>query len=117
MKWWTSAEIQTSYGREMEGLMGAAARYPSANIEAFDSLPWPVVDYEALAKQYQNVKGIPQVPGGYYSWRNVNNAFYRVVSSEEAEKMPPREALTEFMCYINEEITYKRAEFGLNTAK
>src|SRR5690606_26928787 len=44
MKWWTSDEIQTKFGREMEGLMGAAARYPTANIKALDSLPWPVTD-------------------------------------------------------------------------
>ena len=34
MKWWTSKETQIAYGREMEGLMGEAARYPTANIEA-----------------------------------------------------------------------------------
>lgn len=41
MKWWTSEATQTVFGREMEGLMGAAARYPTANIKALDSLPWP----------------------------------------------------------------------------
>lgn len=117
MKWWTSAEIQTAYGREMEGLMGAAARYPSANMEAFNSLPWPVNDYDALSEQFESVKGIRQVPGGYFSWRNVNNAFYRVVSAAEKDKMPPREALTEYIRYINDEITYKRTEFGMSTAE
>jgi ABC-type glycerol-3-phosphate transport system substrate-binding protein len=55
MKWWLSAEIQTSYGEEMEGLMGEAARYPTANIEAFANLPWPTDDYEALEAQFANV--------------------------------------------------------------
>ncbi|HEX3078492.1 MAG TPA: extracellular solute-binding protein, partial [Lachnospiraceae bacterium] len=117
MKWWVSADTQTQYGREMEGLMGASARYPTANIEAFANLPWPTEDYEALAKQFDSVKGIPQVPGGYYTWRNVNNAFFRVVASADADKMQPREALTEYVRYINEEITYKRQEFGLPTAQ
>src|SRR5690606_16800531 len=44
MKWWTSDDTQAKFGREMEGLMGAAARYPTANINALDSLPWPVAD-------------------------------------------------------------------------
>lgn len=117
MKWWTSAEIQTDYGREMEGLMGAAARYPSANIEAFDSLPWPVDDYEALKEQFDQVKGIKQVPGGYYSWRNVNNAFYKVMTLTGVEAILPREALAENIRYINEEITYKRSEFGMSIAE
>lgn len=113
MKWWTSSEIQTAYGQEMEGLMGAAARYPTANIEAFNSLPWPTDDHEALMEQFEQVQGIRQIPGGYYSWRNVNNAFYRVVTSTGAEKLQPREALTEYIRYINKEIIYKREEFGM----
>jgi len=117
MKWWVSTETQTQYGREMEALMGAAARYPTANIEAFNNLPWPSDDYQALQEQIKWVKGIPQVPGGYYSWRNVNNAFYKVVVAEDKNKMQPREALTDYVRYINEEITFKREEFGLPTAE
>jgi ABC-type glycerol-3-phosphate transport system substrate-binding protein len=117
LKWWVSTETQIQYGREMEALMGAAARYPTANVEAFESLPWPSEDYEALTKQFQWMKGIPQVPGGYFTWRNVNNAFYRVVISEDKQKMQPREALTDYVRYINDEITFKRAEFGLPTAE
>ncbi len=114
MKWWTSEQVQTAYGQEMEGLMGAAARYPTANIKAFQSLPWPTADYHALMEQYDQVQGIKQVPGGYFSWRNVNNAFYRVVISKGSNKLQPREAMTEYIRYINQEIKYKREEFGLN---
>jgi ABC-type glycerol-3-phosphate transport system substrate-binding protein len=115
MKWWVSTETQIQYGREMEALLGPAARYPTANVKAFDSLPWPSEDYQALKSQFEWMKGIRQVPGGYYSWRNVNNAFYKVVITEDKDKMQPREALTDFVRYINEEITFKRLEFGLPT--
>lgn len=111
MKWWTSEETQTKYGREMEGLMGAAARYPTANKEALASLPWPIVDYKSLSKQLESVKGMPQIPGGYYNGRNINNAFYQVVVDKE---VGAREALTDGIRYINEEIEYKRKEFGLD---
>ena len=47
LKWWTSKDVQVRFGREMEGLMGAAARYPTANIEALKELPWPVKDYNS----------------------------------------------------------------------
>ena len=117
MKWWVSADTQAQYGREMEAILGPSARYPTANIQAFNLLPWPYEDYQTLMNQFEWMKGIPQVPGGYYSWRNVNNAYYRVVISEGARKMQPREALMEYVRYINDEITFKRKEFGLPTTE
>ena len=111
LKWWTSEEIQVQYGREMEGLMGAAARYPTANKAALSKLPWPIQDYKNLEAQLETVKGIPQVPGGYYTARNVNNAFYKVVVDKE---VGAREALMDAVRYIDDEITNKRKEFGLD---
>ncbi|MCH5269390.1 MAG: extracellular solute-binding protein [Lachnospiraceae bacterium] len=112
IKWWTSAETQTQYGREMEGLMGSAARVPTANYEAFQNMPWPVDDFEALQASMEWVQGIPQVPGGYYSWRNVYNAFYMVVNNPDTSL--PREELMDKVIYINAEIDYKREELELN---
>lgn len=115
LKWWTSAEVQVSYGREMESLMGSAARVPTANLEAFSNMPWPVDDYEALEQAFEWVRGIPQVPGGYYSWRNINNAFYTVTT--ETDTASPREELMDKVIYINAEIDYKRQELGLPVAQ
>ena len=112
LKWWTSAETQTMYGREMESLMGSAARVPTANYEAFTNMAWPVNDFKALEKSMEWVKGIPQVPGGYYSWRNVNNAFYSVVTTPDTSF--PREELMDQVIYINAEINYKREELELD---
>ena len=111
LKWWTSADVQALYDREMESLMGSAARVATANKEAFEMLPWPVDTYHNLSAAFEWVKGIPQVPGGYYSWRNVNNAFYTVTT--ETDTASPREELMDKVLYINEEIRYKRIEFGL----
>lgn len=121
LKWWTSTETQTLYGREMESLMGSSARVATANQEALANLSWPIRDYKALAAQFANVKGIPQVPGGYYTWRNVNNAFYAVTTDNASKGRnesgnTPREELMDKIYYINAEITYKRTEFGLPTA-
>ncbi|MDQ6422884.1 extracellular solute-binding protein [Paenibacillus sp. LHD-117] len=124
MKWWTSDEIQTTFGREMESLMGAAARYPTANINALDSLPWPVNDYEQLKAQFESVRGIPEVPGGYFTGRHLLNAFYSVVVNSadqkamgitiKGEKAEPRETIVEYVQYMQEEIRNKRMEFGLD---
>ncbi|MGO4729163.1 extracellular solute-binding protein [Paenibacillus sp. 2KB_22] len=109
MKWWTDEQTQIEYGREMEGLMGAAARYPTANIEALKQLPWPVKDYENLEKQWKWVQGIPQLPGGYFTGRHLDNAFRKVVNANEN----PREALSDYVLYIDDEIELKRKEFNL----
>ena len=111
VKWWTGAETQMKFGRAMEALMGPAARYPTANQEAFAMLPWPVNDYRELLAQFSYARGIPQVPGGYFTSRQINNAFYTVVTEK---RIGPREALTDFTRYINDEIAYKRREFGLD---
>lgn len=115
LKWWTSTETQTQYGREMEGLMGSAARVPTANYNAFLNMPWPVDDFEALKDSMEWVQGIPQVPGGYYSWRNVYNAFYTVVT--ETDTALPREELMDKVIYINAEINYKREELELDVER
>ena len=115
LKWWNSADVQTRYGREMESLMGSAARVPTANLEAFDNMPWPINDHESLREAFTWARGIPQVPGGYYSWRNVNNAFYTVTT--ETDTASPREELTDKVIYINAEIDYKRQELGLPLAQ
>lgn len=112
LKWWTSAETQTMFGREMESLMGSSARVATANLEALENLAWPVDDYKELMAQFEQVKGIPQVPGGYYTWRNVNNAFYTVVTKKDTAT--PREELMDKVIYINAEIAYKMDELGLN---
>ena len=112
LKWWTSADTQTMFGREMESLMGSSARVATANLEALEKLSWPVDDYEALTAQFEQVRGIPQVPGGYYSWRNVNNAFFTVAT--DIDTATPREELMEKVIYINAEIAHKMYELGLD---
>ncbi len=112
LKWWTSEETQTNYGREMESLMGSAARVPTANYKAFLNMPWPVEDFQALKESMEWVEGIPQVPGGYYSWRNVYNAFYEVVNNTDTAQT--REELMDKVIYINAEIAYKREELELD---
>ena len=111
MKWWTSKNTQIAYGRQMEIRMGASARYPTANKEALAQLPWPTQDLRKLQDQMQWVKGIPEVPGGYLTGRNIDNAFRRVVVQGE----DPRETMDNYVRAMNEEITLKRKEFNLPT--
>ncbi len=52
---------------------------------------------------------MPEIPGGYFTERHVKNAFYAVYNSNE----DPRETLEDYVKTINNEITNKRIEFGL----
>lgn len=110
LKWWTSTETQVRFGREMEGILGAAARYPTANIDAMSQLPWTVSEYNKLMDTWVWVRGIPEVPGGYMTGRHLDNAL-RLVINDNAN---PRETIYDYVQIINEEITKKRNEFGLD---
>ncbi|HKL99415.1 MAG TPA: extracellular solute-binding protein [Mobilitalea sp.] len=112
LKWWTSAPTQTMFGREMESLMGSSARVATANLDALENLSWPVDDYTELMAQFEQIRGIRQVPGGYYTWRNVNNAFYTVTT--DTDTATPREELMEKVIYINAEIAYKMDELDID---
>lgn len=89
--------------------MGAAARFPTANMEALAHLPWPREDYRDLMAQWDWSSPNPEVPGGYFTPRHLDNAFRAVV----LRRQDPRETLLDFVRIINEEIDAKRREFGL----
>jgi len=110
LKWWTSTKVQVQFGREMEGILGAAARYPTANVQAMSELPWTVTEYSKLEEQWDWVRGIPEVPGGYMTGRHLDNAF-RLVYNEHTN---PKETIYDFVQIIDEEISSKRNEFGLD---
>jgi ABC-type glycerol-3-phosphate transport system substrate-binding protein len=109
LKWWTSKDTQLGFGREMEVRLGTSARYPTANVEALKLLSWPTQDLNKLLEQMKWVKGIPEVPGGYLTGRNIDNAFRKVVVQGE----DPRETMDDYVRLMNEEITLKRKEFNL----
>lgn len=109
MRWWVSAETQSLYAIELESILGAAARHNTANVIAFKSLSWTRKEQNVLIPQWENSVGVPEVPGGYYTGRNIENAFREVVNNSKN----PRETLQEYILYINAEISKKRAEFGL----
>ena len=112
IKWWTSDTAQTRYCLEVEATMGVAARIPSANINVMYNQAWSTDDYKMLMAQRAWAKGIPEVPGGYYTTRHMDNAFNRTYTN----KTDPRETLLDYIDDINAELTKKRAEMGIITA-
>lgn len=110
LKWWTSAKTQSAFGTELESIMGTAARYSTANMQAFEKLPWSAEESQNIRSQWQWVRGVPEVPGGYYTARNVDFAYRSAVINGK----DPGDALEAAVDAINGEIASKRREFGLS---
>lgn len=110
VKWWVSTETQASYGLKLEGLLGQAARYATANKEALNQLPWSESDLASLREQHGYVKATPETPGSYFTPRHLYNAFRRVLTYGD----DPRQTIIDYTEYINNEIENKRKEFGLD---
>jgi len=109
MQWWSGADAQSSYGNEMEALLGPSAKQNTANMEALYSMPWTKSEYDNLSAQFNSVTCTPEYPGGYIIARYAQFAFLAVYN-EDAE---PVEKLQSYITTINAELSRKRQEFGL----
>ena len=110
MKWWAKPETQVTFGREIEALLGASARYATANRVAFSNLSWSSDDIEVLNAQWDQTRGIREVPGGYFTGRHISNAIRKVLT----DKTDSRETIIDYSIFIDEEIKKKRLEFGMS---
>ncbi len=112
MQWWSSAEVQSSFGNEMEALLGPSAKQNTANIDALYSMPWSKSEFDNLSAQFKAVTCTPEFPGGYIIARYTNFAFLGVYNDGDE----PVEKLLSYIPTINEELTRKREEFDLPTS-
>lgn len=108
LKWWTSTETQSRFGNDLEMFNGIEFRWNTANLQAFQQLPWPVEHSEQIMKQYRWFKEMPNVPGGYFTPRELNFAWNRTV----LDNVNFRESLEKSIFEINRELLRKQQEFG-----
>ncbi len=108
LKWWVGADTQAEFGICVEQNMGTAARYRTANREAFESIPWTPAQAEVIRQQWENTVAVEQIPGSYYIARNLSFAFRGVVYN----KKNIRETLYKYNIEINKELTRKQKEFN-----
>lgn len=109
MQWWVGAEAQGNFGNELVAMMGVAAKYPTANLEALENMPWPTADYKNLEEQFKYLEAVPEVPGGYIVTRNVDFAWKAVYNSGKS----PVETMLDYIPEINKELSRKRIEFNM----
>lgn len=108
LKWWTGEEAQYRYGSEIESILGIAARHPTSNLAAFSKQDWKLSDYNELMAQWTSVKEVPEVPGGYFTQRAIDNAFWNTVYLYQN----PRDILLKWGKTVDEEIARKTQEYS-----
>ena len=115
LKWWMSADIQSTFAVNMESILGPAGKYATANMEALTKMTWSSKEYTNLLNQLNHVSAVPEVPGGYYLSRVLNFAFSRVYngSGEQSMAENPVEVIGEYIDELNDELKRKREEFSV----
>ena len=109
LKWWTSADTQERFSKNIESILGLVGRIATSNIEAFKSLSWNPENKKTLLKQWAQVKEVPEIPGSYYVTRAIDQAFWQVVNGESNSL----DAATEWNQVANNEISRKLDEYAV----
>ncbi len=109
IKWFTSDETQTTYGQDIESVLGTMGRFDTANLNALQNLSWTQSQVGKLTQQLTAQREVPVIPASYGVTRNLNNAF-REVANQYANA---RDTLFWYDKDINEEITRKNNDLAL----
>ncbi|HHV96591.1 MAG TPA: extracellular solute-binding protein [Clostridiaceae bacterium] len=109
LKWWSSDSVQENFAREIEALVGAEARWNTANIKAFSSLSWDRNHIKVFEDYWKWAKEVPVVLGGYFSSRHISYAWNEVI----LQGVPVRDALEKAVKEINRELRMKQEEYGI----
>ncbi len=114
LKWWSSADVQRSFGLQQEAILGPSGRYTTANLEALQNLSWSGNQLELLEQQRNVCTALWNVPGSYYIGKSINSAL---VTSVNDSSLIAREELMYWVDLINREMTRKQKEFNFTGIK
>ena len=109
LKWWTGTDTQVRYARNIEGVYGRSARWPSANLDAFQALDWKDEDLRVMQDSLASMTCQPVVLGSYYTTRHVNNAWNRVVVSKTQSV---RDSMEDTVKAINKELKRRQEQYA-----
>ncbi len=111
IKWYTSADTQSTYARQIESTLGIQARWLPANIEAFNRLPWTTDELKVINVSLDWSKEIPMGLGTYLTSRTISNAFNRIVVSGT---QTVREAMEQADEELDKEMRRKQIMYRVN---
>lgn len=110
MKWWSSTEIQAEFGQTLQIAYGDEYMWPTANLEAFELLPWDTKDKQVIIEQSKWILESPRILGTYMLEREYSNAFNNIVVDGDTLRTRVDRAVKD----INRETERKLEEFGYN---
>lgn len=108
MEWWSRADIQAEFGQRLQILYGDEYIWPTANLEAFERLPYPTSDKDIILTQAQYILETPRLLGSYMMERELSNAFNDVVVNGDTV----RSRIDEVAKTVLRETERKLEEFG-----
>lgn len=107
LKWWTLSDTQVSYCNNVESILGMLGRIPTSNVEAVQRLSWDPQDLKKIMSQWERVREYPELPGGYYLTRAIDQAFWSVLN----DNTNARDAVTKWYKVADNEIERKIKEY------
>ncbi len=107
LKWWTSADTQVRYCNNVESILGMLGRIPTSNVKAMQRLSWDPKDLEKIMSQWECVREYPELPGGYYLTRAIDQAFWSVIN----DNINAKDAITKWAKVADNEIERKIKEY------
>ncbi|TAH70398.1 MAG: extracellular solute-binding protein [Anaerolineaceae bacterium] len=108
MKWWTSAEVQTEFGQTLQISYGTEYMWNTANMDAFEALPWDSQNKKVIMEQAEWIKESPRILGTYMLERELSNAFNDIVVQGDTLRIRIDKAIK----LIDRETIRKLEEFG-----
>jgi ABC-type glycerol-3-phosphate transport system substrate-binding protein len=108
LKWWTSAQTQLTYSNNLESVLGTIGRHPTSNSEAFSQMAWDAASLQQMLAQWDQVKELPEIPGGYYVARGIDQAYWNVLNTNANST----DMLLKWGKIVDSEIVRKRVQYG-----
>jgi len=108
LSWWMSTEVQIQFGQRLQTTFGQEFLWSTANLEAFEGLPWNSNHRDVIVEQSRWLMEAPRVPGSYMLERELSNAVVSIVLDGET----PRRAIDLAVRRTNRETARKLEEFG-----
>ena len=108
LKWWLSADVQTTYAYNLQSTYGPEFVWLSGNLEAVVNAPIDELDKQVILEQIKWLRDVPRTPGQYMLERGISDAWNATVFDGAI----PRVAIDQQSIAINREIKRKMIEFG-----
>jgi ABC-type glycerol-3-phosphate transport system substrate-binding protein len=108
LKWWLSKDVQIKYAYALQTKFGPEYMWNTANMAAFEELPFPEKDKKVILEQWKYIKEVPPHPAGYMAEREISNAWTDIVMNGKSI----RTTVDKAALVVNREINLKLEEFG-----